>query len=73
VHLTFGIEPGDGRQTVWARALGEYRNKYFHYTQQKITAAGAKMLGLVAEVLPDKGALINGRVNWPKSCWLFPG
>ncbi len=58
-HLTFGIVPGDGMQTVWARALGEYRNKYFHYTQQKITAAEAKSLGVVAEVLPDNEALLN--------------
>jgi enoyl-CoA hydratase/carnithine racemase len=59
VHLTFGIVPGDGMQTVWARALGEYRNKYFHYTQQKITAVEAKTLGLVAEILPDNEALIK--------------
>ncbi|UEG54859.1 enoyl-CoA hydratase/isomerase family protein [Mucilaginibacter daejeonensis] len=58
-HLTFGIVPGDGMQTVWARALGEYRNKYFHYTQQKITAAEAKTLGVIAEVLPDNEALLN--------------
>jgi len=58
-HLTFGIVPGDGMQTVWARALGEYRNKYFHYTQQKITAAEAKTLGLVAEVLPDNETLLK--------------
>jgi enoyl-CoA hydratase/carnithine racemase len=58
-HLTFGIVPGDGMQTVWARALGEYRNKYFHYTQQKITAAEAKTLGLVAEVLPDNESLLK--------------
>jgi enoyl-CoA hydratase/carnithine racemase len=46
-------------QTVWARAIGEYRNKYFHYTQQKITAAEAKTLGLFAEVLPDNISLLN--------------
>ncbi|KAA2243398.1 enoyl-CoA hydratase/isomerase family protein [Chitinophaga agrisoli] len=58
-HLTFGIVPGDGMQTVWARALGEYRNKYFHYTQQKITAREAKVLGVVAEVLPDNASLMD--------------
>ena len=58
-HLTFGIVPGDGMQTVWARALGEYRNKYFHYTQQKITAVEAKSLGVVAEVVPNKESLIR--------------
>lgn len=56
-HLTFGIVPGDGVQTVWNRALGEYRGKYFAYTQQKITANEAKTLGVVAEVLPNPEAL----------------
>lgn len=58
-HLTFGIVPGDGMQTVWARAIGEYRNKYFHYTQQKITATEAEVLGFVAEVLPDNKSLLE--------------
>jgi enoyl-CoA hydratase/carnithine racemase len=56
-HLTFGIVPGDGVQTVWNRALGEYRGKYFAYTQQKISAQEAKTLGVVAEVLPTPAAL----------------
>lgn len=56
-HLTFGIVPGDGIQTVWNRALGDYRGKYFAYTQQKISAAEAKTLGVVAEVLPTPEAL----------------
>lgn len=58
-HLTFGIVPGDGMQTVWARAIGEYRNKYFQYTQQKITAQEAKELGLVSEILPDNILLLK--------------
>jgi enoyl-CoA hydratase/carnithine racemase len=58
-HLTFGIVPGDGIQTVWARAIGDYRAKYFLYTQQKISAKEAKEMGVVAEVLPDNNALLN--------------
>jgi enoyl-CoA hydratase/carnithine racemase len=58
-HLTFGIVPGDGVQTAWASAIGAYRSKYFHYMQQKITAQEAQELGLVAEVLPNKEALIK--------------
>ncbi|WP_040005271.1 enoyl-CoA hydratase/isomerase family protein [Fibrisoma limi] len=58
-HLTFGIVPGDGVQTVWAKALGDYRAKYFLYTQQKLSAQEARQLGLVAEVLPDSAALMN--------------
>ena len=56
-HLTFGIVPGDGIQTVWARAIGDYRAKYFLYTQQKINADEAKDLGVVSEVLPDNESL----------------
>jgi len=57
-HLTFGIVPGDGMQVVWSRAIGEYRNKYFQYTQQKISAQEAKDLGLVSELLNDSAALM---------------
>ena len=58
-HLTFGIVPGDGVQTVWASAIGAYRTKYFHYTQQKISAREAQAFGVVAEVLPNKEALMK--------------
>ncbi|HXB10240.1 MAG TPA: enoyl-CoA hydratase/isomerase family protein [Puia sp.] len=58
-HLTFGIVPGDGIQTVWTRAIGDYRAKYFLYTQQKISAKEAKEMGVVAEVLPDNTALLK--------------
>jgi enoyl-CoA hydratase/carnithine racemase len=57
-HLTFGIVPGDGVQTTWTHAIGEYRSKYFHYTQQKLSAREAQRLGVVAEVLPDNAALL---------------
>lgn len=58
-HLTFGIVPGDGIQTVWTRAIGDYRTKYFLYTQQKLSAQVASELGVVAEVLPTTEALIE--------------
>ena len=58
-HLTFGIVPGDGIQTVWTRAIGEHRARYFLYTQQKISAQEAKALGVVAEVLPTNEALVE--------------
>jgi enoyl-CoA hydratase/carnithine racemase len=71
-HLTFGIVPGDGMQTVWASAIGAYRNKYFHYTQQKITAQEAHELGLVAEVLPDKEALMKRAYELAESLLNIP-
>lgn len=66
-------------QTVWASALGDYRNKYFHYTQRKITAAEAKVLGVVVEVLPDNHALLiranqlaEQLLKIPESCITYP-
>lgn len=58
--------------TVWASALGDYRNKYFHYTQQKITAAEAKVLGLVVEVLPDNHALLTRANQLAEQLLKFP-
>ena len=58
-HLTFGIVPGDGMQTAWARAIGDYRARYFLYTMQKLTAHEAKDLGVVSQVLPDHATLMN--------------
>jgi len=58
-HLTFGIVPGDGIQTVWTRAIGDYRARYFLYTQQSLSAQEAKQLGVVAEVLPTNELLME--------------
>ncbi|WP_461052779.1 enoyl-CoA hydratase/isomerase family protein [Spirosoma arcticum] len=56
-HLAFGIVPGDGIQTVWTRAIGDHRAKYFLYTQQKLSAQESHTLGVVSEVLPTLEAL----------------
>jgi enoyl-CoA hydratase/carnithine racemase len=58
-HLAFGIVPADGVQTVWTRAIGEYRAKYFLYMQQKLSAREAKELGVVSEILPDNEKLMK--------------
>jgi enoyl-CoA hydratase/carnithine racemase len=58
-HLQFGIVPGDGVQTVWTRALGDYRGKYFLYMQEKISANEGKQLGFVSEVLDDNEQLMK--------------
>jgi enoyl-CoA hydratase/carnithine racemase len=58
-HLTFGIVPGDGIQTAWTRAIGDYRARHFLYTMQQLSAYEAKDLGVVAEVLPDRFALMG--------------
>lgn len=49
-----GAIPGDGVQTVWPMLLGPNRGRYFLLTGERIGAAEAKRLGVVAEVLaPD--------------------
>jgi len=71
-HLTFGIVPGDGVQTVWKRAIGDYRSRYFLYTQQKISAAEAKNMGVVADVLPNNEALNKRAYELAKKLLAIP-
>lgn len=56
-HLTFGIVPGDGMQILWAEALGSSRARYFLWMQEKLSAADAKSLGVVHEILPQREVL----------------
>jgi enoyl-CoA hydratase/carnithine racemase len=51
MHVPFGIVPGDGAHMVWPHLLGINRGRYFLLTGQKLTAAEAKELGVVSEVL----------------------
>jgi enoyl-CoA hydratase/carnithine racemase len=51
-HFPRGLAPGDGVHTVWPRAIGLNRARYFLLTGQKLTAQEAKEHGAVAEVLP---------------------
>jgi enoyl-CoA hydratase/carnithine racemase len=51
-HFTTGSVPGDGAHLIWPWLLGSHRAKYFLLTAQEITAAEAKELGFVAEILP---------------------
>lgn len=51
-HFRYGTVPGDGVQTVWPLLLGINRGRYFLLTGQRIDAAEAHRLGVVAEVLP---------------------
>ena len=71
-HLTFGIVPGDGIQTAWARAIGDYRARHFLYTLQKISAHEAKDLGVVSQVLPDPAALMNRAFEVARKLLLIP-
>jgi enoyl-CoA hydratase/carnithine racemase len=51
-HFRFGTVPGDGVHVVWPALLGPNRGRYFLLTAQRLSAAEAKDLGVVNEVLP---------------------
>ena len=56
-HIPGGAVPGDGVQTVWPMLLGPNRGRYFLLTGQRLSAAEALRLGVVAEVLPAEQLL----------------
>jgi enoyl-CoA hydratase/carnithine racemase len=58
-HMTFGIVPGDGVQTAWRHAIGDFRAKHFLYTMGKISASEGKELGFVSQVLSDNIELME--------------
>jgi enoyl-CoA hydratase/carnithine racemase len=60
-HVPGGAVPGDGVQTVWPMLLGPNRGRYFLLTGERISAAEAKRLGVVGEVLPAEQLLPRAR------------
>lgn len=56
-HFIHGVVPGDGVQVVWPMLLGPNRGRYFLLTGQRLSAAEAQELGVVAEVLPQERLL----------------
>lgn len=60
-HVRGGVVPGDGVQTAWLMLLGPNRGRYFLLTGQRLSAAEAKQLGVVAEVLPPEQLLPRAR------------
>ena len=51
-HFRSGLTPGDGMHIIYPLLLGINRGRYFLLTGQRLDAARAQELGLVAEVLP---------------------
>lgn len=51
-HFMSGLTPGDGMHIIYPLLLGINRGRYFLLTGQRLDAARAQELGLVAEVLP---------------------
>jgi len=60
-HVPNGVVPGDGVHTVWPLLLGPNRGRYFLLTGERIGAADAQRLGVVAEVLPAERLLPRAR------------
>ena len=56
-----GAVPGDGVHIVWPMLLGPNRGRYFLLTGERISAAEARMIGIVGEVLPSEGLLPRAR------------
>jgi len=52
-HAAGGVVPGDGVHVWWPMLLGMNRARHFLLTGQEISAAEAKELGFVAEVVPS--------------------
>jgi enoyl-CoA hydratase/carnithine racemase len=71
-HLTFGIVPGDGVQTAWRHAIGDYRAKHFLYMMGKISATEGKELGFVSQVLPDNTELMRRAYEIARKILLIP-
>lgn len=60
-HFPGGMVPGDGMHIVMPLLMGLNRGRYFLLTGQKVTAAEAQAMGLVAEVLPAESLLERAR------------
>jgi enoyl-CoA hydratase/carnithine racemase len=60
-HFGFGIVPGDGIHSLWPHVIGSVRGRYFVLTQQTLTAAEAKALGVVNELVGRERLLARAR------------
>ncbi len=60
-HFPGGMVPGDGMHIVMPLLVGANRGRYFLLTGQKVSAEGAKTIGLINEVLPAVKLLDRAR------------
>ena len=60
-HFVAGIAPGDGIFTTWSYRAGAGRAEAFLLNPQPLTASIAHDWGVVAEVVPNGGALSRAR------------
>jgi enoyl-CoA hydratase/carnithine racemase len=60
-HFPNRVVPGDGIAVLFPLLMGMNRGRYFHLTNQKLTAAELKDIGLVNEVMPREKLLPRAR------------
>jgi enoyl-CoA hydratase/carnithine racemase len=60
-HVPRGLVPGDGVDIIYPAIMGVNRARYFLLTGQRLSAARAMDVGIVAEVLPDAELLTRAR------------
>jgi enoyl-CoA hydratase/carnithine racemase len=60
-HFAGGIIPGDGVFTLWSYYVGPGRAQAMLLDPKPLSARDAQALGVVAEVVPDGGALARAR------------
>ena len=56
-HFSNRVVPGDGIAVLFPMLMGTNRARYFHLTNQKLTAAELRDIGLVNEVMPREKLL----------------
>jgi enoyl-CoA hydratase/carnithine racemase len=56
-HFTGGLVPGDGMHVVFPMVMGLNRGRYFLLTGQKVSAAEAKEMGVVNEIVAGDALL----------------
>lgn len=71
-HVPGGAVPGDGVHTIWPMLLGPNRGRYFLLTGERIGAAEAQRLGVVAEVLAAEDLLPRARALGAQLARLSP-
>ena len=60
-HFAVGVTPGDGIFTTWSYRAGAGRAEAFLLNPQPLPARTAQEWGVVAEIVPNGGALVRAR------------
>jgi enoyl-CoA hydratase/carnithine racemase len=58
-HFPAGVVPGDGAHVIWPALLGPNRGRYFLLTGERLSAAAARDLGVISEVVPEVSLMVR--------------